>query len=74
MKNLPDCELSKVQMCIPGPIMIAHMSGIHCRMHASCTSGCTFVYFTAQYHIEHNSTISLFQAPCPEASIEAAVM
>ena len=38
------------------------MSGIHWHRCASPTSGFAFVYFTAQYYIEHSSTVSLFQA------------
>ena len=51
------------------------MSGIHCHMHASYTSGCVSVYFTVQYFIEY-STVSLFQAQdvCLETSIKARVM
>ena len=46
-------------MCVR---MSNHVCGIHCHVHASCTSGCGFVYFTVQYCIEYSSTISLFQA------------
>ena len=48
---------SHVQSC-----KLVHVSGIHCHMHASSTSGCAFVYFTVQYCIEYSSTVSLFQA------------
>ena len=41
---------------------LVHVSGVHCHVHASSTSGCAFVYFTVQYCIEYSSTISLFQA------------
>ena len=41
---------------------LVHMSGVHCHMHASSTSGCAFVYFTVQYCIEYSSRVSLFQA------------
>ena len=41
---------------------LVHVSGIHCHVWASSTSGCAFVYFTVQYCIEYSSTVSLFQA------------
>ena len=41
---------------------LVHVSGVHCHVHASSTSGCAFVYFTVQYCIEYSSTVSLFQA------------
>ena len=44
------------------PIMLVHISGVHCHVHASSTSGCAFLYFTVQYCIEYSSTVSLFQA------------
>lgn len=37
------------------------MSGIHCHLHASSTSGCVFMSFTVQYCIESSSIVSLFQ-------------
>ena len=40
----------------------APVSGVHCHVRASSTSGCAFVYFTVQYCIEYGSTVSLFQA------------
>ena len=50
--NFPRCESCG----------LVHMSGIHWHRCASPTSGFAFVYFTAQYYIEHSSTVSLFQA------------
>ena len=41
---------------------LVHVSGIHCHVRASSTSGCAFVYFTVQYCIEYNGTVCLFQA------------
>ena len=41
---------------------LVHVSGVHCHMRASSTSGCAFVYFTVQCCIECSSTVSLFQA------------
>ena len=41
---------------------LVHVSGIHCHVRASSTSGYAFVYFTVQYRIEYSSTASLFQA------------
>ena len=41
---------------------LIHVSGVHCHVGASATSGCAFVYFTVQYHIEYSSTVFLFQA------------
>ena len=44
------------------PRNLVHVSGVHCHVRASSTSGCAFVYFTVQYCIEYGSTVSLFQA------------
>ena len=41
---------------------LIHVSGVHCPVRASSTSGCAFVYFLVQYCIEYSSTVSLFQA------------
>ena len=41
---------------------LVHLSGVHCHVRASSTSGCVFVYFTVQYCIEYSSRVSLFQA------------
>ena len=49
--------LPHVQSC-----ELVHLSGRHCHMRESSTSGLAFVCLTAQYYIEHSSTVSLFQA------------
>ena len=41
---------------------LIHVSGVHCHMCVSSTSGCSFVYLTIQYSIEYGSTVSLLQA------------
>ena len=40
---------------------LVHVSGIHCHVCASSTSGCAFVYFTVQYCIEYSSIVSFFK-------------
>ena len=37
-----------------------HVSGLHCCMPASSTTGCASVYFTELYRVQY--TVSLFQA------------
>ena len=32
---------------------LVHMSGVHCHMRASSTSGCAFVYFTVQSTVKN---------------------
>ena len=41
---------------------LVHVSGAHCHVRASSTSGCAFVYFAAPDCIEHGSIVSVFQA------------
>ena len=41
---------------------LVRVSGVHCHVRASSTSGCAFVYFTVQYGIEYYCAVSLFQA------------
>ena len=41
---------------------LVHVSGAHCHVRASSTSGCAFVYFTVPDCIEHGSIVSVFQA------------
>ena len=41
---------------------LVHVSGVHCHMSESSTSGCAFVYFGVPACIEHGSIVSLFQA------------
>ena len=36
---------------------LVHMSGVHCHLRASSTSGCAFVYFIVQYCIDYSSTL-----------------
>ena len=45
-----NCELSKMQrcVCVSRQVKLAHRSGVHCHICASCTNGCAFVYFTVQ--------------------------
>ena len=35
-------------------LKLFHMSGGHCHMGASSTSGCAFLYFPVKYGIQHN--------------------
>lgn len=43
--------LWKMQMCVcMSNYMLVHMSGIHCYMHASSTSGCAFKHFNVLYY------------------------
>lgn len=45
------CKLSKVKVHISTlSHHVTHMSGVHCHVCASSTSGCAFVYFTVQYY------------------------
>ena len=37
---------------------LVHVSGIHCHVCTSSTSGCAFVYFTIQYCIEWASQVA----------------
>ena len=32
---------------------LVHVSGVHCHVHASSTSGCAFVYFTVQSTVKN---------------------
>ena len=41
------------------------MSGVHCHVRASSTSGCAFVYFTVQYCTEYSSTVFYFKPRMP---------
>ena len=49
---------------------LVHVSGIHCHMQASSTSGYAFVHFI--YCIEYSMLIS--SVGCPEASVKAMVI
>ena len=42
------CEISKMRtwVCMSNLCKLVHMSGIHCHVCASSTSGCFFLYFT----------------------------
>lgn len=56
--------------------MLVHMSGIHCYMHASSTSGCAFLS-TLMYSHYCTKVVEylLFLSPgCTKASVKAAVM
>ena len=52
---------------------LVHVSGVHCHVCASSTSGCAFVYFTVLYRVQQYS-IFISSSGCPEASIKAVVM
>ena len=39
-------------------VKLAHMPGIHRHMRPSSTSGCAFVYFTAQYCCEQQAELT----------------
>ena len=41
---------------------LARVSGVHCRVRASSTSGCASVHFTVHYWIECSDSVSSFQA------------
>ena len=67
---------SNVQLC-----KLVHRSGVYCHMHTSSTSGCVFVYFTAQStecvqstHRVCKEYIFISNPACLEASIKAIVM
>ena len=51
---------------------LVHLSGLHCHMRASSTSGCAFVYFIVQYCIDYS--IFLPSLGGPEASEKASVL
>ena len=59
--KLASCEISKMRTCVcmSDLYKLVHMSGIHCHVCASSTSGCSFLYFTVKYCIEYSSTVSL---------------
>ena len=58
---------SLVQSC-----ELVYLSGLHCHMRASSTSGRAFVYFIVQYCMEYS--IFLPSPGCPEASVKASLM
>ena len=53
-------------------LVLIHVSGGYCHMHASSTSGCAFVYFIVQYCIDYS--IFLPSLGGPEASEKASVL
>ena len=58
------CEISKMRMCVSMSNLckLVHMSGIHCHVCASSTTGCSFLYLTMQYCIEYSSIGSFSQS------------
>ena len=65
-------NLQRYEQMFTCPITLVYVSGVHCHMCTSSTSGCASEYFTAQYCIEY--TISTSRPGCPEATIKAVVM
>lgn len=69
-----NCKLSKLRTCIPiSSHNLVHVSGGHCHMHPSSTSGCAFAYLL---HSTAQSTLvrSLyFQPRMSQASVKAVV-
>ena len=58
--KLSSFEVLKMQTCFHVSNHVTCLAHSHVR--ASSASSCAFVYFNAQYCIEHSSTVSLFQA------------
>ena len=57
LQTFKDADVhSHVQSC-----GLVDMSGVHCHVRASSTSGCAFVYFTVKDCREYSSTVCLFQ-------------
>ena len=52
---------------------LVHVSGVHCHMCASSTSGCAFVYFTILYRAQWHS-IFVSNPGYPETSVKAVLM
>ena len=57
--SLQVANFQRWQCALACPVKLVHMSGVHCHMRASSTSGCVFVYFTVLYRVQYRTLYSI---------------